>query len=706
MKNNLLRQYKLAFVVGIMSLFSLSIIECANILFLQPYYTFNSIFERALFVSYSLSVYFSMAIILVPIQAVISAGVNRLGDYFSSIKIAKGIERNDFAFYILIYGIMLICIYFVGYGIGKPYILQDHISKGVLEYYIKSIALSYAIVTGIAILIFYLLTAMFFYLSKKHLVKIRTEVIILAVYFLFIFCLFFLLNHYILPDVPSALTKQGIIFRYIFLLAFTGVAIGLLLSIEGFKKWAATVSSSNIFKVTFLALVLLIPFSLFAMDINYNVKAIAFNHPKIEKFFLFTVKQILDFDRDNYSAILGGGDPDDFNSNIISEAALRINKSNADKRERVLTKDDSISQVSAPYNVILITVSSLRADRLGCYGYTMGITPNLDKFANENIIFENAYSASHNSATSNLSILTSSYLSQLGSGKNYTHFAEVFKKTGALTFAIPSSLSWKLSRYLPRMNIDFYDNFDFYYDPLFHKRALFEFRSSDNITTLAEQILLLRKEGKFFLWLHYTDPHQFYVSNKDISAIRNIEEAYDSEVSFLDEEIGRFLGFLKRKDLWNDTVIVFTSDHGEALNERGWSGHGHQLYNELIAVPLIMKVPGISARVITEPVSGIDILPTLMDVLKITAKANLAGESRAYLIKGEGDKGIPVFSEGYQDYAVIKGRWKLIHNYRNNTFELYNLESDKKERGNLADTEVAKVDEMKKILIEWRRRIR
>jgi arylsulfatase A-like enzyme len=285
-----------------------------------------------------------------------------------------------------------------------------------------------------------------------------------------------------------------------------------------------------------------------------------------------------------------------------------------------------------PRNVVLVMIDTLRADHLGAYGYERDTSPNLDQFARENLKFEYAITSAPWTPPAVASMFTGRYAAGHGmmppngrrlamkksavlAGDNIT-VAELLSAKGYQTIGISPN---------PWIKKEFgYDQgFDTF---IFRERA-----RADAITRLAiRQIDALQAEKPFFMYVHYLDPHDPYdpkapfdtmfngpIKRRDYNAeMLDIIRRYDGEIRFTDHEIGNLFQHLKQKGLWEDTVIVVISDHGEQFKERGELGHGYRLFNEETHVALMLKAPGEEAREVSEVVSPVDVFPTIMNLSK------------------------------------------------------------------------------------------
>jgi arylsulfatase A-like enzyme len=377
-------------------------------------------------------------------------------------------------------------------------------------------------------------------------------------------------------------------------------------------------------------------------------------------------------------------------------------------------------------NVILIVVDALRPDHLGCYGYPRNTSPNTDKVAEESIIFSNAFSQATFTLASFRSFFTSLYPSEiynfsLGS-KNYSelsslytsrlNLAEVLKQNDYVTLGFAND-PYASSLYGFNKGFDFFD-----------EKGAFDGKYA-GIESVNERVIEKLKEireKKFFLLIHYMDVHCPYTpperylkmydfSNStlnltgkcgwpDFNSMNLTEEdtkkiiaAYDGGIRYTDEEMSKLLTALDSLSLLNNTIIIITADHGEELKDHGLIGHGHSVYDELIHVPLIIKIPGAENKVVDDQVELIDIFPTVLDILGISIPNQLEGKSLLPLITGQKKLNKTVYSEIFNFISVRTPEFKLIINKQTGEKELYYLKNDIKEQLNVLD-DYPKVAEM------------
>jgi arylsulfatase A-like enzyme/cytochrome c-type biogenesis protein CcmH/NrfG len=284
-------------------------------------------------------------------------------------------------------------------------------------------------------------------------------------------------------------------------------------------------------------------------------------------------------------------------------------------------------------NVVLITIDTLRADHVGCYGYKQIKTPNIDGLAVDGARFERAFAVVPVTLPSHTSMLTGTYPMLSGmhdfSGNKLSPtqptLASVLKQAGYQTGAVIASAVLD-----SRFGLN--QGFDFYYDRFEFSRLdeanLDEMERPGNVVAdVALDWLAKNSRKKFFLWMHLYDPHFPYHPPEPYSR-EYAAQPYDGEIAFADEQVGRLLRFLKEKGIYQNTVIVLCGDHGESLGEHGEKTHGFFIYNATMHVPLIIRLPeNAAARTVSDPVALVDLMPTVLGAVGLEVPSQVQGRS-------------------------------------------------------------------------------
>ncbi len=365
-------------------------------------------------------------------------------------------------------------------------------------------------------------------------------------------------------------------------------------------------------------------------------------------------------------------------------------------------------------NLILITIDTLRADHLGCYGYEDINTPVIDQLASNGVLFTRHYSPVPITLPSHVTIMTGLYPPAHGVHNNGTcvlsdealTLAEILKKEKYHTAAF-------VGAYVLHSRYGLHQGFDVYNDhfPPSQDSALplYNERPAGKVMDMSLEWLEEKREDKFFLWIHLFDPHAPYAPPEPFRESYKLHP-YDGEIAYIDSQISRLVKKLNSLNLGSKTLLLLTSDHGEGLDEHGEKTHAVFIYDSTLHIPLILYLPGLlpAERKITEMVFSVDILPTILDILEIPAvsrSAHLQGYSLLGLIKG--DKKInernfyceshyPELNFGWSCLEGIKTKkWKFIEAPRS---ELYRIDHDPKELNNLFEKEKAVAEGLRKEL--------
>lgn len=381
--------------------------------------------------------------------------------------------------------------------------------------------------------------------------------------------------------------------------------------------------------------------------------------------------------------------------------------------------------LGAAPNVVLLSVDTLRADRLGCYGYPHATSPNIDALAAEGLLFEDVLAEVPLTNPSFGAMMTSRYPRMTGVTRNglpmpetVPKVAELFRDAGYQTLCVQSN--WTLKSKLSGLH----HGFDVY-DDHFHTRRwgiIKSERYADEVTDIALTLLRERDANRpMFLWVHYSDPHAPYRHHREFAPsddaypghdkVNRVRRGYDSEIAYMDSHIARFLAALPKES----TFIVFVADHGESLFEHDYLGHGRRIYQTCVRVPLIVKGPGIAPGRNATPGRLLDIGPTLLALAGLEPAAGMLGHN---LLSPEGAPPNARFVETYGGAVpnlpgakalmadqppirrgVVQEGWKLI--LGGERVELFNLRDDPMETNNLAEKAPDKVSELEALIRQF-----
>lgn len=338
-------------------------------------------------------------------------------------------------------------------------------------------------------------------------------------------------------------------------------------------------------------------------------------------------------------------------------------------------------------NVLLITIDTLRSDRLSCYGSEHLQTPTIDKLAKNGVLFTRAFAHTSTTLPSHTNILCGTTPLYHGVHDNFNFIlgpefltlAEHLKAFGYSTGAFIGSFPLD-----SRFGLD--QGFDIY-DDNFKNRTDIEIQA-EFVVDKALSWLELQK-SPWFCWVHCYDPHDPYSPPEPFKK-QHEKDFYNGEVAYVDNSLKRLTDYLDKNALYGNTLIVFTADHGEALDQHGERTHGFFAYNEVIWIPLIICLPGITEGRIDEYVSHIDIFPTVCDVLDIKKPSFLQGISLFPALEGKKiSQRILYFESLYPYYgrgwAPLRGFIQNNEKYMDSPIpELYDMERDFGELNNLA----------------------
>jgi len=426
-------------------------------------------------------------------------------------------------------------------------------------------------------------------------------------------------------------------------------------------------------------------------------------------------------------------------------------------------------------NIFIITIDALRADHIGCLGYKKKITPNIDKLAKDGVLFKNAIASGSYTFISFPSIVSNQYATEYYiKNSGIPTITKELKKYGYKTISFNSNphARGKLDK-----DFDYFDDLLVYSDfdrPLEKfKRQLIKKIGKKNlfirylrkilIKTSANIVKPYTTAGKMnqkvieyleknineplFFWIHYMDPHYPYLPPRDFTNISKSEiiklnrkcrtyllknrlgdnvnidvnkydvekliELYDGEIKYVDQQIGFFIDYLKKMDLYDNSLILLFSDHGEMFGEHGRFAHEYyNLYQQQLHIPLIIKAEE-KNKVIDKSVTIMDIPKTITEIIDVDSSVfsgyNLLNSNRDYIIS-EGFKPQDVFLDSDFNidkisFSCQKDKWKLVYNQIEKRKELYNLDNDPYENNNILNDEYEIAENIFNIILEHKKRL-
>jgi len=369
-------------------------------------------------------------------------------------------------------------------------------------------------------------------------------------------------------------------------------------------------------------------------------------------------------------------------------------------------------------DIVLVTIDTLRADRLGCYGYFRDTSPELDRLAGEAHVFDNAYTHMSTTLPSHVSMMTSTHPLRNGVRGNFDVFEVPVREAGVRMLAqMLGDLGYTTAGFVgaaPLKRITgIAAGFDTWDEPDGPERRAAE--TTDRVL----EWLSARPRRPFFLWVHYYDPHEDYsppppydtMFRTNQAELRYLEEndytfwthpaiqqqsrLYDGEVRYVDTEFGRLRAGLEELGAFDDAAVVVAADHGEGLGQHDWISHD-RLHNELIRVPLLLRLPGMGPgreQRHTGLVGLVDLVPTLVEELGLPIPDDVRAQFEGHSMLGSASREW-VFAErtyGREDkvgagdqYTLLGQRWKYFLSTQAED-ELFDLSADPRESHDVLD---------------------
>ncbi len=364
-----------------------------------------------------------------------------------------------------------------------------------------------------------------------------------------------------------------------------------------------------------------------------------------------------------------------------------------------------------PANVLVITLDTLRADRVGSYGHAAARTPVLDALAARGARFAAATTTTPLTLPAHTSLFTGTWPTTHGVRDNtgfyvddaVTTLAEVLKgrgyRTGGFVGAFVLDARWGIAQGFDH----YFDDFDLSEDVGPGLDAIQ--RPGADVVDAATTWLKQPGTAPFFAWVHLYDAHTPYAAPAAFA--RQFPDtrdgAYDAEVAYADSQVGRLLAALDADGRLDNTIVVLLADHGEQLGEHREQSHGFFVYDASVQVPLIIAGPGVTTRVVPDQVRIIDVMPTVLDLAGIEVPAAVQGASLRPALDGQrqtllafSESWYPRFHYGWSELRAVRdGRYKFIQAPRR---ELYDVAADPGELNNLAPTEAARADTLERAL--------
>jgi arylsulfatase A-like enzyme/Flp pilus assembly protein TadD len=366
----------------------------------------------------------------------------------------------------------------------------------------------------------------------------------------------------------------------------------------------------------------------------------------------------------------------------------------------IMRRREAPPEAVARPNILLITLDTTRADRLGCYGYGKAMTPSLDALARHGVVFEQAISSVPLTLPSHATILSGLHPPEHGLRVNGAHrlgdevpvLQEILRHQGYATGAF-------IAAYVLDSDFGLDRGFDVYDDDLSNAYAqepgepLTVYRPGDQVADSALNWLKLREDKPFFCWVHLFDPHMPYHKHDTLNDTPFADQAsYDAEVAFMDRQVGRIMAYLDEQGLSKNTLVIALGDHGEGLGEHREQEHGYMLYGTTQHVPLIVSWPGhVRAGYRVDTLMSLaDLFPTLTDLLSLDAHYEGLARSVKPALFGQPIDPTMCYSETDLPYTTFN--WCPLRSLTTSDFryirtartELYDRRTDPTEQNNLA----------------------
>lgn len=390
-------------------------------------------------------------------------------------------------------------------------------------------------------------------------------------------------------------------------------------------------------------------------------------------------------------------------------------------REPAPRTADDLREHARGMNVLLVFLDAASASHFSCLGYDRRTTPNIDRLAAESVVFTEAYAQASATPLSMYSMLTSRY--PILEEDEYPASGEL---AAVIPAAMPSLATWAAERFPSRAafvanrwlreELGFQYGFT-HYEKVFDEVAPQQPIPADLVTRAFLDWHARGPEGPWLSWVHYLEPHDPYTPPEPFASmfdsqmrghtdgtvrslrpwrdvtptpevVRNTIALYDGNLAWVDSQFGRIVAELQRRGEWDRTIVVVTSDHGEAFWEHGVRGHGTHVYEEFVRIPLLIRVPGLAARRVAGAVELIDLTPTLLDLAGVfVPDEGTAGQSLVEVMAGETSPADLAFfrnhKSGYLEVGVRRGPLKYIYYFGKHPEELFNLEADPAEQHSL-----------------------
>ncbi len=359
-------------------------------------------------------------------------------------------------------------------------------------------------------------------------------------------------------------------------------------------------------------------------------------------------------------------------------------------------------------NIIFITIDTLRADHLGCYGDAKIHTPEIDALARDAVRFTQAYTPIPITLPAHTAIFTGAFPMATGmhdfSGNrvpaNANTLAKVLRDRGYATAAFIGGAVLDSRFGLDQGFGVYFDHFEF--NRLDETNLDRLKRPGDQVVDETLKWLKVLPHRPFFLWVHLYDPHYPYAPPEPYAS-RYRASPYDGEIAFDDTQVGRLIAYLRQNSIYQNSAIVLAADHGEGLGEHGEKTHGFFIYNSTLHIPLLIKIPGFEPRVVQSESSLVDVMPTLLESLGIAIPKSVQGRSLLREMQGQSHLAGAslLYSETY--LPLLHFGWSQLRGLQSQGVkyidaphpELYDTRVDPHELKNLIERHKSEADRMR-----------
>lgn len=420
-----------------------------------------------------------------------------------------------------------------------------------------------------------------------------------------------------------------------------------------------------------------------------------------------------DRDADGSGAHFGGGDCDEGDprrhpgATEVAGDGLDSDCDGVDPAPPVavtaVTASPAAPRAPSRLDIVLVTLDTVRADRSSSYGYGKATTPNLDELAARGTLFERAYAVASDAQRAMSPFVSGRRLARTPHDRRewptvlpeVDTLAERLKRAGYATRAV-TSFTWLSAE---RGFAQGFDRFDTAFSEVHPERGV----TGPIAVGMAQAIVEAHRDSgaPLFLWVHLFDAHERYIEHDGLDFGRGRSGAYDGEVAFVDRQLGALVAAVAASPRGARTAFVVHGTHGEALGEHDLTGHGVELWEELLRVPLVVSVPGQGARRITQPaVSTLDVAPTILALAGAEA-AGVAGENLLPAVQGESFQRPPVWARTTRRATVVDGTLKLVVTERRRgspRLALFDLAEDPHETMDLAGSRADDAERLRELL--------